>query len=1335
MTPIGHQEDRVAPKTGLSPETSSPEPMRTWRRFSSAHSTMPQTHLLSNGRYSVMLTAAGSGYSRWQDLALTRWRDDATGDDSGSYIYLRDVASGLCWSAGFQPSGQAPEQYEVTFAEGDAEVVRRDDAIATRLAVVVSPVDDAEIRLVSLTNHDTQAREIEVTSYAEVVLAPAAADAAHPAFSNLFVQTERVPERAILLATRRRRAPEDTEIWLAHVVAVDGETIGTLEWETDRGQFLGRGRGVRDPLVQMDAHTLSGTVGAVLDPILSLRRRVRIPPGSTVHVAFSTLVAPSRRGVLDLADTYRDPAIFARVAAEAGGQAEGLLHELGISPEEARLFQTLGASILYGGRTLRASSEVLVRRTEGVAALWAHGISGDLPIVFVEVNEAEGLGLVPRLLRAQAFWRRKGLAVDLVILNARGASSAQDLQGQLETLVQSTRAAPSPEGPPLPGKVFILGTDQVTVEHRDVLEGVARVALSDRRGTLAAQIARASGVDSAPLASPRSRPTSANSLAAAAGSYPELEFYNGLGGFDAARREYVTMLRGDDWTPAPWINVIANAHFGCLVSEAGSGCTWSVNSQQNRLTAWSNDPVSDPPSDMFYVRDDDTGEVWSPTPLPIRESDGEYVVRHGHGYTRFEYDAHGLALEVLHFVPVDDPIKVSRLTLTNLSPHTRRLSVTAYLEWLLGGSRAGSVPFVITEMDAETGAMFARNSWNRDFESRIAFADLGGAQMAWTGDRAEFLGRHGTLDHPAALDGREKLSGSSGAGFDPCCALQTTVKIPAGGQVSVLHLLGQTDTREQARALIQRYRVEDLEAQLKAVTDGWARVSDTLQVTTPDRALDLLLNQRLLYQTLACRLWARSAFYQSSGAYGFRDQLQDVLALTVARPDLARAHILKAAARQFVEGDVQHWWHEPSGLGVRTRISDDLLWLPYVASHYLDVTGDPAALDEVVPFLDGPVLPPGELESVFEPRVAVERGTLYEHCARALDRSLRVGTHGLPLMGTGDWNDGMNRVGAQGSGESVWLAWFLHTILMTWVPLAAARGETKRAETWARHAGALREAVERDAWDGRWYRRAYFDDGTPLGTAGSEACAIDAIAQSWSVMSGAANSDRARRAMASVDEHLVRRDDRVVLLLTPPFDQAALEPGYIKGYVPGVRENGGQYTHAAAWTVIAFAALGDGDKAATLLALLNPITHTATPQGVQRYRGEPYVVAGDVYSEAPHAGRGGWSWYTGAAGWLYRAGVEWILGIRVRGTHLVIDPCIPSDWPGFTARLTYRSAHYDIEVENPSGVCRGVTVLELDDAALDTSTGVPLLDDHQHHRVRVVLGSETPAATAKRRPT
>jgi len=803
---------------------------------------------------------------------------------------------------------------------------------------------------------------------------------------------------------------------------------------------------------------------------------------------------------------------------------------------------------------------------------------------------------------------------------------------------------------------------------------------------------------------------------------PELEFFNGVGGFAEDGRDYVAILGEGRWTPAPWINVIANPSFGFQVSEAGSGYTWSLNSRENQLTRWSNDPVSDPPGEIVYVRDDETGDLWGPTALPIREGTSPYVVRHGHGYSRFEHASHGVSLELLQLVPLEDPVKISRLTLTNESGRPRRLSVTAYVEWVLGASRSATAPFVVTEMDDTTGAMFARNTWSREFSSRVAFADLGGAHTAWTADRTEFLGRNGSPDQPAGLAQAHRLSRRVGAGLDPCGALQARLELPAGGRAEIVFFLGEAASAEQARELIVRYRARDVTAVARAVAEHWNEVLGAVQVKTPDRAMDLLLNGWLLYQTLACRLWARSAFYQAGGAYGFRDQLQDVVALAVATPELARQHLLRAAARQFGEGDVQHWWHPPSGRGVRTRMSDDLLWLPYVVARYVEVTGDGAIVEEVVPFLGGPKLAAGQPESYFEPRASEERGTLFEHCARALDLSLTAGRHGLPLMGTGDWNDGMNEVGAEGQGESVWLGWFLHAVLSEWATLADGRGEGKRAERWRGYLDALKESLEREAWDGDWYRRAYFDDGTPLGASVNDACRIDSIAQSWSVISGAGDPARQARAMAAVDEHLVRRADGLVLLFTPPFDGTSLEPGYVKGYVPGVRENGGQYTHAAVWSAIAFATLGDGDKAAELFAMLNPINHASTEAGVHRYKVEPYVVAADVYAEPPHVGRGGWTWYTGSAGWMYRAGLESILGFRLRGARLVIDPCIPRGWPGFEIVFRYRSARYDLVVDNPQGVSRGVSSVEVDGVALAGDLSIALADDRNRHRVRIVLG-------------
>jgi cyclic beta-1,2-glucan synthetase len=1292
-----------------------------FRQFTSPQEATPRTLLLSNGRYAVMLSSAGSGYSRWADLGITRWREDVTRDHWGTYIFLRDVHSGAVWSAGYQPTGVEPTSYRATFFEDRAEFRRQDGTLDTMLEVLVSPEDDAEIRRVTLTNLGARAREIEVTSYAEMVLAPPAADAAHQAFSSLFVHTEAITARDTLLATRRRRSAAEPSVWAAHVVAVDGHPSGGAQFETDRGRFLGRGRGIRTPMSVIDGRPLSNTVGAVIDPIFSLRRRVRIGPGEGVSLAFSTLVAPSREEAVALADKYGDPSAFERVAMLAWTHAQVQCHHLGIEPEEAHLFQDLAGRILYATPALRAPSDVLRRNTAGQSSLWAHGISGDLPIVLVRIDEPEDRGIVRQLLRAHEYWRTKGLAVDLVILNEQAHSYVQELQGSLQSLVRASQSAFSRERKDTPGNVFILRKDLLSAEQSDVLHSAARAVLLSRQGTLAEQLARLE--PTSPVSSPPRRSARVEASTDAPPPRPEFEFFNGLGGFVDDGREYVTVLGEAQWTPAPWINVVANSVFGFQVSECGAGYTWSGNSRENQLTPWSNDPIGDPPGEVLYVRDEDSGVLWTPTPLPIREEAWPYVARHGQGYSRFEHTSHGIVLALIQFVPLDDPVKISRLSIENRSNATRRLSVTAYVEWVLGVSRSTGAPFVVTEIDADTGALFARNAWNADFGERVAFADLAGRQSGVTGDRTEFLGRNGTLDHPALLERGGSPSGRVGAGLDPCAALQTVIEVAPGRREEVVFFLGQAATAEEARALITRYRAADLDLTLQAVAIRWDDVVGAVQVKTPDRSMDLLLNRWLLYQTLVCRVWARSAFYQAGGAYGFRDQLQDVMALSVAHRAVAREHLLRAAGRQFVEGDVQHWWHPPSGRGVRGRISDDRAWLPYAVLHYVEVTGDRAILDEVISFLDGPVLADDQHESYFEPTVSAERGTLFEHCARALDRSLAVGPHGLPLIGTGDWNDGMNRVGHGGRGESIWLGWLLHTTLWEFARIAEDRGESARARAWRDHVRLLKTSLEEDGWDGDWYRRAFFDDGRPLGSVVNAECRIDSIAQSWGVISGAAEPDRATRAMGAVEEYLVRRGQELVLLFTPPFDRTDLDPGYIKGYPPGIRENGGQYTHAAIWAVMAFAALGDGDKANELFSILNPVNRTSTRAGVHRYKVEPYVVAADVYAEPPHVGRGGWTWYTGSAGWMYRAGLEWLLGFRVRGTSLNIDPCIPRAWRRFEITFRYHASRYEITVENPRGVTRGVASIEVDGRPVPAGQrGVTLVATGGTHRVRVVLG-------------
>ena len=1220
------------------------------RQLTTAHGATPVTQLLSNGRYSVMLTAAGSGYSRWRDLAVTRWREDATCDDWGSYVFLRDVDSGNVWSAGFQPSGTEPDDYDVAFNEDRAEFTRRDGTLKTTMEVLVSAEDDAEVRRVSISNSGARVREIDVTSYAELVLAPQAADITHPAFSKLFVETEYRAELGAILATRRRRAPSEPEIWAAHLAVVDGSAVGKSEVETDRARFLGRGRGVRTAIAAIDGRPLSNTVGTVLDAVFALRRRVRIAPGAIVHIAFWTVVASSRETLLDLIDKHRDTTAFERAATLAWTQAQVQLHHLGINPGEASLFQRLAGPLIYSAAILRPSSDSILRGIGAQSGLWPLSISGDLPILLLRIADTEHLDIARQLLRAHEYLRMKQFAFDLVILNERASSYVQELQIGLETLVRQSRSIPQVGVEGNPGRVFVLRADLISTETCALLASVARAVFTGQRGRLSDQLDR--GLDRRTHGKPLPKRAVLAPELKAAPSLPNLEFFNGLGGFAEDGREYVTILGPGQSTPAPWINIVANPAFGFQVATEGGGTTWSVNSRENQLTPWPNDPVTDRPGEAFYVHDDDTGDLWGPTALPIRDEAGSYIARHGRGYSRFEHAAHGIALDLLQFVPLDDPIKISRLKLHNTSSRTRHLSVTAYAEWVLGSSRTISAPFVATEIDPVSGAMFARNAWNAAFGSRVAFADLNGyqtdwtgdrrefGQTDWTGDRREFIGRNGTLASPAALARATALSNTVGAGLDPCGALRTTIELPPHGTVEVVFFLGQAASADDARGLIARYRGTDLDTVLSNVGGYWEDVLGAVRVKTPDRPMDIMLNGWLLYQTLACRIWARSAFYQASGAYGFRDQLQDGTALAASRPEIAREHLLRAAARQFVEGDVQHWWLPESGQGVRTRITDDRAWLAYATAHYIDATGDGAVLDEVVPFLEGPALAMGEHNSFFQPTVSDEAATLFEHCARGLDQSLTFGAHGVPLIGTGDWNDGMNRVGEHGEGESVWLGWLLHSMLTAFAPLADARHENGRGAIWRAKAAALRGSLEREAWDGEWYLRGWFDDGSALGSAASEVCRIDSIAQAWAVMSGAADSERAARAMAAVERELIRPQDGLALLFTPPFDHTRLDPGYIKGYPPGIRENGGQYTHAAVWSVMAFAGLGQGDKAAQLFSLINPINHARTRASMQRYKVEPYVVAADVYANPRHVGRGGWTWYTGSAGWMQRAGIR-----------------------------------------------------------------------------------------------
>ncbi len=1273
--------------------------------------------LLSNGTYSVMLSDSGSGFSRWRDLSVTRWREDITRDHWGSYLLLRDEDSGQAWSATQQPFGAASQDCVVNFSAGLAEFVRRDDALDSTLEIAVAGDADIELRRLTLSNHGEKPRTLSVTSYTELVVGPAGPDNAHPAFSKMFVQTEWDAGHGVLLATRRRAVGE-SEIWTAHALQIEGQPADrALEHETDRARFLGRCRTLRDAQAMQPGAALSNTTGYVLDPIFSLRQRVTLAPGASVRLLLWTRLADSREGALALTAQLDNANAAGQLFAGAARFATAEHARLGIDAGQAARFEHWLSALLISDPRQRAAADVLACGRGGPPTLWTAGISGDRAIVLLRLDNPVELPRVLDLLLAQNDWRRKCLGVDVVLLNTAIGAAGDVLYSALEPMMSAQQALLKADTPAVKAELFTLRDDAISDDLRNGLLTQARVLLDTNERSR-------TGHDAAPTAGEAIR---AGTPAQTASTSPgPLEFANGSGGFSLAGREYHIHLDDERCTPAPWVNVIANPAFGFLVSAEGGGYVWSINSQQNPITPWPNDPVSDIPHETLYLRDEDSGAVWSATALPIRVPGAKYHITHGKGYSCFTNDAHGIELELTLCVPTSDPIKLSRLRLCNRSTGTRHLSITGYVEWALGANGTTPAPFVITSHDEQTGALFARNPWRSDFGEQIAFVDQAGQQQSMTGDRGEFLGPFGAVDQPAALQVDTPLSGCLGAGLDPCGALQTRVELPPNTQFDLVFLLGEAASEADAQGLIVKYRETGIEQVLAEVAAQWNGLLDTVQVRTPDRAMDIMLNDWLLYQALSCRVWARTAYYQASGAYGFRDQLQDVMALCVSRPDLTREHLLRAAGRQFAEGDVQHWWLPPGGQGIRTKITDDRIWLAYVAMHYVDTTGDASVLDEVLPFLTGQIISGNATDAFFQPGKSDQNVSVYEHCARALDSSLTRGAHGLPLIQTGDWNDGMNSVGEQGRGESSWLAWLLLAAIAAFAPCAERRGETGRARRWRDYAAGMRVALEQ-AWDGQWYRRGYYDNGAPLGSHESEECQIASIAQSWSVLAGAANPQHAAQAMVSVDRLLVDHQHQIAQLFTPPFDRDTQNPGYIKGYPPRVRENGGQYTHGATWSIFAWAQLGDGDRAGAMFDLLNPIHHSDSAEAVARYKVEPYVACADVYSVAPHIGRGGWTWYTGSAAWLYRAGLEAVLGFQLRGNRLRIDPCIPKSWPGF--ELTFQRCgrqhaitRYVITVENPVHVCRGVTRVELDGRALTATGEIALADDGQTHSLRVVLG-------------
>lgn len=1283
-----------------------------------AHTAYPRTHLLSNSRYAVMLDNSGSGYSNFErELMITRWREDGAINQEGNYIYIRDLDSGAVWSATYQPTLIEPESYQVVFSPDKAEFQRRDYNIFTHSEITVSPEDNVEIRRIVFTNLSDQKRVLEITSFGEVALNTARADAAHPAFSKMFIESWFDSDLDTLFFSRRPRSRNERRPYFFHSVSMR-VVWDRVQYDSSRYSFIGRGRSVYSPGAIAAGLPLAGNTGYVLDPVYALRVKLEIEPGQTESVNFVSGFSYDKEEITHLAGRYRDLHQVARAFEMAWSQASVELRSEHGSARHTQTIQRLGNLLLFNVDRFRAKPDVITRNRLGQQNLWRFGISGDLPIVVVQITEPDQTKLVQELLHAHHYLRNRGLIFDLIILNEYPGGYLQNLQEEIEFLIRASLSAGLAEKK---GGIFLRNLQQISEEERDLLLCVARAVFLGHQGSLNSQL-KFEELEARSIVGRRLRllekpPTERP----AAPTAPEREFFNGYGGFIDHGKGYWVQV-SDSMPPAPWSNVIATDNFGCLVTDTGGGYTWSDNSRENRLTPWTNDPVSDPMGEALYIRDSDTGQAWCPTPRPMRPF-AAVQVEHRFGATTFITTTRGIESRMTVTISPEEKIKWWQLDLRNTARTRRKLELFLYIEWVLGVSRDDTGRYIVTGFDANTNCLTAVNRFNQDFPGRMAFAGSSHEIAGYTAQRYEFIGRNRDLAHPIVFDlpaGSRtappepvRLSKKIGAGFDQCGVLKVSAIIEPGARESVLFYLGEAQSVEQQRKIaVQSGLFQTYDSHRRTMNEKLKPFTDAITVRTPERSFDVLLNGWLPYQVLTSRFFGRTGFYQSGGAVGFRDQLQDVLAFLYFAPELARKQLLLHAAHQFPEGDVQHWWHPPTSKGVRTKITDDFLWLPYVAAKYIEATGDNGVFDVEAPFVEAPLLGEHDHETYIVPRISDRRATLYQHCILALDYGLRFGPHGLPIIGTGDWNDGMNEVGKDGKGESVWLGWFLINLLRTFAPICESRGEAERAAKYRGHADAILAAIEEHAWDGEWYVRAFFDDGTPLGSHVNDECQIDSLPQSWSVITGGGSTERARSGLTKVHERLVDDKARIISLLKPAFDKGSTYPGYIKGYLPGIRENGGQYTHAAAWVTIATAQLGDGNKAFELFQMINPVTHSSSPESVNRYQTEPYVLCGDVYSVAPHIGRGGWSWYTGSASWMYQAGISHILGLKVHPDCLTITPCIPTHWKEYKISYHRGEATYVITVHNPNGKSTGVERIKLGGSEL-ADKRVPFAADHK----------------------
>ncbi|MGM0396195.1 MAG: GH36-type glycosyl hydrolase domain-containing protein [Bacillota bacterium] len=1283
------------------------------------YNTIPNCHLISNKNYHIMVTNNGFTYSKYQNKMITRFRNHIDQRYFGYTFYIKDIDDDKVWSIGSEPIKNPSMRYEVIYSLNKAKIIREDNDIETHMEMWVSAEDNVEMRKITLMNKKSTPVNIEITSYAELAMTEQNADLSHPAFNNLFISTEYDKETESLIAVKKPRESNEQELYVFKTFSTASSEFNITQFETNRNNFVGRGRTLSNPIAL--EKFLDNSEGIVLEPILSLRKGVRIGGRENVQITYSMGVAENKSEIKKLINKYKNPSIVKEQLELSDIQAQVEMSYLNLDSEELNLFQTMISQLIYLSPNRKKYSKQIFENNLGQNELWKYGISGDKPIILIDVFSMEEKEILWTLIKGKEYLSLKGLQTDLVILNNQEVSYYKNLEEAIKDMISikfGYNTDPQNIG------VYLINNNQISEDDRNLLYASSDLVLSGKSSTLREQIEIEETTNDKNIK--RKFEKRQQTEYRPKQERYELKYFNGYGGFNQKDSEYVIQYRENLPTPMPWINVISNDNFGFIISENGGGYTWSENSNENKLTPWLNDSIFNIPQEVVYLKDEVYGELWSVTPEPL----GNYLdcdICHGKGYTKFASEPYGLKTTLNIFASLKDSVKIYSVKIKNNTEEIRKMSSFLFINPLLGSYSEKNKKYITTNKE-KGNILTLNNSFNYQYPNRTMYLSSSEGFKSYTGNKDEFDLKN--------LKNMHVFKNEVGGGLNPCGGIQIQLEINPNEEKQFVFILGQETNKEKLQENALYYqKVDNCNKELTKVKEYWENTLSAIDIDTPDNKLDTLINSYLPYQTLACRIKARSAFYQTGGAYGFRDQIQDALNMLMIDPNITKKQIILNASHQFKEGDVLHWWHPgDEEKGVRTRSADDLLWLPYAVTEYLLNTEDYKILDTKLPYVTGETLKDHENEIYLTAGTSEYKETLYNHCLKAIDHALTFGSHGLPLMKGGDWNDGMNKVGIEGKGESVWLGWFLAQILKRFTKICEMRDDTIKYTEYFKYQNDIIAAIEKDGWDDSWYKRAYYDDGTPLGSKINSECKIASLPQSWSVISTLGNEKRSKKAMDSVNNHLILEDKGMILLFAPPFERDEKDPGYIKSYAKGLRENGGQYTHAAAWVIYAYALLGEGTKAYELYEMLNPINHSRSLFFANQYKVEPYVISADVYYAHPHIGRGGWTWYTGAAGWMYRVCIEGILGLKKRGSKLTINPSIPNHWTNYTIKYRYKETLYIIEVINDKKISNGNVKYTLDNKDIQEDY-IQLVNDKNEHNIRVEMIGLSPSSGGEREET